>query len=411
MPEQPQRRRSVVMLTADREIDRRILFEADSLQAAGWTVTIVAMPLDSGQSDGDPRIVRLSASGTPAARENLMLQTYRWVRRSVPMNGVAMRALKRWAWRYLLDQEVFFVRLFTDTASRFSPDVFVAHDLPMLAVARQQAERCSAKLVYDSHELYSEQEFSEREKLRWAQIESRHIGMCDAVITVNESIAAELEKRYGVRDVAVIYNADRASASLERSKLFHELFSLPPSTRVLLLQGGLSAGRNLESLIEAMAHVRDESIALVILGDGTLAKKLAASAQRLGLGSRIYFHPAVPQKELPRYAMAADAGVIPYQAICLNNYFCTPNKLFEFIAAGLPILASDLPELRKMVKGRDIGLVGDMSRPEGMARLIEELFRDEGRLAAWTRHACAARKEVCWEVEGRKLVAIYDGLQ
>lgn len=409
MPESKHAAKSVVMLTADRQIDRRILLEADSLEAAGWVVTIVAMPLDSARDDGDRRIVRLSA-GSAATRETLVLQAYRWIRGAIPMNGFAMRTLKRLTWRYMVDQEAFFVRLFADTAARYSPDVFVAHDLPMLAVARLQAERCGAKLVYDSHELYCEQEFSERERKRWAQIEAKHIRACNAVITVNASIAAELEKRYGIGRVGVIHNADRASAPPEPTKLFHRRFKLPESTRILLLQGGLSAGRNLESLVAAMAHVSDDSIAMIILGDGALSKPLAAKVKELELGSRVFFHHAVAQEELPRYTAAADAGVIPYQATCLNNYLCTPNKLFEFIAAGLPILASDLPEITKMVKGRDIGVVGDMSTPEAIGRLIEDFFGDTTRLSTWKRNVSFVRNDVCWEVEGQKLVAIYDAL-
>lgn len=400
----------MVMLTADREIDRRILLQADSLESAGWEVVILAMPLDDHTIDTDARVVRLAGESAPAARENLVLEAYRWVRRCVPMNGLVMRTLKRWAWRYLVDQEAFFVRLFGEAASRYSPDVFVAHDLPMLAVARQQAERCGARLVYDSHELYCEQDFSEREKVRWAQIEARHIGACDAVITVNASIAAELEKRYGIRNVGVILNADRAAEPPARSRAFHELYALPASARVLLLQGGLSAGRNLEALVEAMRHVRDRSVVLVILGNGALAKTLAGIVEASGLRGRVFFHPAVPQKDLLQLTAAADAGVIPYQATCLNNYYCTPNKLFEFIAAGLPILASDLPEIRKMVEGRGIGMVGDMSTPEAFAGLIDSFFGDPARFSTWAEKVLLARHAVCWEVEARTLLSIYEAL-
>ncbi|MDR1995921.1 glycosyltransferase family 4 protein [Azonexus sp.] len=398
------------MLTTDRQIDRRILLEADSLEAAGWTVTILATQVDSARGDEDSRVVRPPSGSSVATRENPVFRGYRWVRRVIPMDGFVMSVLKRFAWRYLIDQEAFFTRLLADAAERYSPDVFVAHDLPMLPLAWQQAARCGAKLVYDSHELYCEQEFSKHEKKCWAQIESRYIGRCDAVITVNVSIAAELEKRYGIRDVGVIYNADRASSPPAYTKLFHTIFALPESTRVLLLQGGLSAGRNLESLIEGMAHVRDDSIVLVVLGDGPMSKILASRVQSLGLSRRVFFHAAVPQEDLSRYTVAADAGVIPYLATCLNNYFCTPNKLFEFIAAGLPILASDLPEIAKMVKGRSIGLVGDMSGAVSIGRLVEEFFFDEVCLAEWRRNASLAREEVCWEVEGGKLVAIYDAV-
>ena len=402
--------RSMVMLTPDRQIDRRILLQADSLEAAGWEVTIIAMPLDTGEDD-DPRVVRIGSGVPTAKRENLILDAYRWVRHHLPMNGYGMRLMKRLAWRYLVDQESFYTKLFFSTASRYSPRVFVANDLPMLPVASQLATACGARLVYDSHELYSEQEFSGREKLRWAEIEAKYIGACDAVITVNQSIATELERRYNIGGVRVIYNAERSSDARPRTRVFHEMFGLAADKKVLLLQGGLSAGRNLEVLVDAMRHVQTTSVVLVILGDGLLLKKLQARAVSKELSGRVFFHSAVPQKDLLTLTAAADAGVIPYQATCLNNYFCTPNKLFEFISAGIPILASDLPEIRNMVVGQQIGLVGNMSTPEKLAGLIDAFFLDAQRLIMWGENLSVTRKLVCWEEEEKKLVKIYEALR
>ncbi len=399
----------VLMLTPDRQIDRRILLQADSLEAVGWQVTIIAMPLDI-MADDDRRVVRIG-SASHAKRENLVLDAYRWVRGHLPMNGRLMRWMKRLAWRYLVDQESFYTKLFYSTASRYSPRVFVANDLPMLPVAKKAAAACGATLVYDSHELYSEQEFSEREKRRWAEIEAKYIGACDAVITVNQSIAAELERRYGVNDVKVIYNAERSLDVPVKTRRFHEAFGLAADKKVLLLQGGLSAGRNLEVLVDAMRHVQSASVVLVILGDGLLLNRLQGKAKSEELCERVYFHPAVPQKDLLAFTAAADAGIIPYQATCLNNYFCTPNKLFEFIAAGIPILASDLPEIRNMVLGQQMGLVGDMSTPEKLAGLIDEFFEDEQRLVAWQKNVSISRERICWEEEEKKLVGIYEALR
>jgi glycosyltransferase involved in cell wall biosynthesis len=401
---------TVVMLTPDRQIDRRILLQADSLEAAGWEVTIIAMPLDT-KTDDDRRVVRIGSDTSKAKREHLVVDAYRWVRGHLSMDGCLMPFMKRLAWRYLVDQESFYTKLFYSTASCYSPKVFVANDLPMLPVAAQVATACGARLVYDSHELYSEQEFSEREKRRWAEIEAKYIGACDVVITVNQSIAAELKRRYGIDDVSVIYSAERATAPPLRRRLFHDVFGLGADKKVLLLQGGLSASRNLETLVDAMGHVQNTSVVLVILGEGLLLKKLQAKAKLNELSGLVYFHPAVPQKDLQAFTAAADAGVIPYQATCLNNFFCTPNKLFEFIAAGIPILASDLPEIRCMIQGQQIGLVGDMSTAESLAGLIDEFFRDEQRLATWQNNLSITRKRVCWEEEEKKLVEIYAALQ
>jgi glycosyltransferase involved in cell wall biosynthesis len=402
--------RLVVMLTADRQIDRRITLEADSLESAGWKLLIVGMPLDSGQ-DSDPRVVRVGIDAGVPRREHVALVVYRWLRGCLPMNGTVMRQLKRMAWRYFVDQESFYTRLFLATALRYKPHVFVAHDLPMLPVAVQAAHACGARVVYDSHELYSEQEFSEQERRKWAQIEERYIGACDVVITVNPSIAAELKRRYALRDVQVIYNAERTSQARTESRRLHEVFGLSADKKIVLLQGGLSAGRNLEVLVDAMRYVQNPSVVLVVLGDGHLSHRLQKLAQHEELQGRVYFHAAVPQNALLELTAAADAGVIPYQATCLNNYYCTPNKLFEFIAAGLPILATDLPEIRRIVHERELGLVGDTSTPKKLAALLDEFFSDEQRFTTWKARVSVVRQLICWEQEEKKLVEIYEALR
>lgn len=402
---------TVVMLTPDRQIDRRILLSADSLEAAGWDVTIIAMPLDGQSADDDRRVVRIGADYGPAKRENRVLDAYRWLRGHIPMNGRLMRWMKRLAWRYVVNQESFYSKLFCSTASHYSPSVFVANDLPMLPVAIQLAAACGARLVYDSHELYSEQEFSVREKRRWAEIEAKYIGACDEVITVNQSIATELEHRYGVSDVRVIYNAERTRNTPAVSRRFHKAFGLPDDKRIVLLQGGLSAGRNLEVLVDAMRYVKNPSVVLIVLGDGLLLRSLQKMAQQEGLAGRVHFHAAVPQNELLALTAAADVGVIPYQATCLNNYYCTPNKLFEFIAAGLPILATDLPEIRRLVEGQQIGQVGDTGSPLKLAALIDDFFSDEQRFTTWKAQVSVVRQVICWEQEEKKLVKIYEALR
>lgn len=400
---------SVVMLTPDRQIDRRILLSSDSLEAAGWKVTIIAMPLDTPGID-DRRVLRIGSNARTTSRENIVLQAYRLARRHLPMNGRLIRSMKQLAWRYFVDQEFYYLKLFYNTASQYTPSVFVANDLPMLPLAKQLAQQCGARLVYDSHELYCEQEFSKREKYRWSEIEAKYIGACDTVITVNQSIANELEQRYGIRDVKVIHNAERTLKSPAISQCLHEAFNLSANKKIVLMQGGLSAGRNLETLVNAMRYVQNPNVVLVVLGEGILLHSLEKLAKQRGIAGRVYFHSAVPQSDLLEFAAAADVGVIPYQAICLNNHYCTPNKLYEFIAAGLPILATDLPEIRKVVKEREIGLVGDTSSSKKIGSLIDNFFSDEQQFANWKANVLIVRQLICWEQEEKKLIHIYEEL-
>ncbi|WP_167784719.1 glycosyltransferase [Ramlibacter rhizophilus] len=401
------------MLTQDRQIDRRILLEADSLEAMGWTVRIIAMPLDQpGAGTEDPRVIRIGQGpGGPALprKEGVVLAIYRAARARLPMNSGPMRLLKRLAWRYVVRQDSFFLRLFEPTVLAHPADVYVAHDLPMLPVGVRAKQRHAARLVYDSHELYAEQEFSAREQHAWKRVEASNIGEADAVITVNPSIARELEQRYRLSRVHVLYNAEKAREAAVGDKRFHQVFGLPAQARVLLFQGGLSAGRHIEALVRAMRRVRSSHVHLVVLGDGGIKPQLERIVAT-GLSARVHLHDAVPQSELLAWSAAADAGIIPYQATCLNNYYCTPNKLFEFIAAGIPVLASDLPEIRAIVEGHGIGRVADMADEERIAVAIDAFFSDPGALRQWQLAATRAREVVNWDVEGRKLVEIFKAL-
>lgn len=400
----------VLMLCNDRQVDRRILLQADSLEEAGWQVTILAMPVDD-VVEVDPRVRRIGASAKKLGRrEGLVLAVYRIVRKYLPMNGSLMRQLKSFAWRFLVDHERFYLNLFLADARRFDSDVVVAHDLPMLAVGHTLAEEFGARLVYDSHELYCEQEFSRGQQVSWAKVERRHIYACDCVITVNPSIAQELKARYGLAEVKVIYNAERAFPLGVRSWYLHDRFGIPRDHQVLLFQGGLSAGRNLTELVDAMALLAVPSVHLVILGDGQLSKILKDVITHRSLTTRVHLHPAVAQADLLSITQSADAGIIPYQAICLNNFYCTPNKLFEFVAAGLPILASDLPELRRLVVGNDIGQVFDLSASEKIANSIDDFFSDSQRVDGWRKNLKVVREQLSWQCEGERLKGIYKAL-
>jgi len=395
------------MLCTDRQIDRRILLQADSLEEDGWQVTILAMPLDRAHGDEDPRVVRI---GIQARRENRILSAYKWLRGHLPMNGRLMRWLKALVWRFCIDHERFYLNLFLTDARHHPADVVVAHDLPMLVVGKTLAQEFQARLVYDSHELYSEQEFSKSESASWSSVEQRHIHACDQVITVNPSIANELQRRYGLDRVEVIYNAERIRPLSARPWHLHERFGIARDQPIMLFQGGLVANRHLSELVEAMVMLRHLPVHLVLLGDGQLTGYLHRLIRRKQLDGRVHLHPAVAQADLLDVTASADAGIIPYQRTCLNNYYCTPNKLFEFIAAGVPILASDLPELRRLVHEQRIGRVANLATPARIADAIEGFLKDD-HLQYWRKHLASVRDELSWQRESIRFKQIYRGLK
>jgi glycosyltransferase involved in cell wall biosynthesis len=401
----------ILMLTTDQAIDRRILLEADALAADGWEVTILAMP---GSGPADPRVVRVAANGWSggARTQWATLGVYRFLRKFVAMNGPWMNRLKSAIWRHLISPDEFARKLMLPDALRRNADVVMAHDLPILPTAAATASHHGAKLVYDSHELYCEQGFEPRLQRMWSELERRTIGACDAVITVNPSIARELENRYRLTRVEVVQNAERADGPAPpKGRLFHAAFGLDAAAMVVLFQGGILAGRNLEALVDAMALVRTPALHLVFLGDGALAKELSHRAEAAGVRGRVHFHPAVTQGDLLRHTASADLGIIPYQATCLNNLYCTPNKLFEFIAAAVPVLATDLPELRRLIADNHIGLLMDTSSPQAIAQAIDAVATDRAQLQQLRLDVIEARQRLNWAQESKILVDIFRRLK
>lgn len=397
---------SIVMLTTDSQIDRRILHEADSLESDGWKVTIIAMPANGDSHGDDKRVVRLPTY-EKLQKDVFLFHIYRWVSQRIPIHTHVKQWIRKVAWYISSDRETFYINLFKDTLEKYSPAVFLAHDLPMLPVACYAALRCGAKVAYDSHELYTELEFSTHEKSQWRLIEDKYIRQCNLVITVNPFIADELKSRYNLpSEVQVIYNAVVSDLSIKRQRLFHKLYDLKAEDKVLLLQGGLSANRNLEVLVKSMALVKNPTLNLVVLGDGPLKKRLKSIAKSLNLTSRVHFHDAVPQSALLQYTASADVGIIPYQAICLNNYYCTPNKLFEFISVGIPILASNLPAIESIITSHKIGEVCDMSSASKLATAIDHFFSNTIEIDMYNENAAKAKIKLKWEAE--KIIQLFE---
>lgn len=401
-------RPSVVMLTTDRQIDRRSLQQADSLTDNGWQVTILAMPPDEQGHDDDSRIVRIKIEKQSLGFSGFsLLFFYKKIRRYLPINSRFMNFLRRLAWRYFANPEKLYRGLFAPQLKQYEPTVVMAIDLPALPAAAMHARQIGAKLVYDSHELYCEQEFSPHEKKQWRLIEEKFIHECSSVITINPSIASELKTRYDLDTVYVIYNSVNPYSQPLIRQLFHKIFKLPSDKKILLFQGGLSQGRHLDTLVRSMKFIKNELLVLVILGDGPFKNTLERLVQVHKIKNRVYFHPAVPQMALLAYTQSADAGIIPYQAICLNNYYCTPNKLFEFIAAGIPILGSNLPEINNIVLKNQLGLTGDMLDVNLLAQLIDEFFSNQERLELWKKNTLKAQSLFSWDNEEKKLVQIF----
>jgi glycosyltransferase involved in cell wall biosynthesis len=294
---------------------------------------------------------------------------------------------------------------------RYQPDVIHTHDLPYLKAAMYAKRRIHVPLVYDAHELYPEiATLSPQQRRTLTRIERRLVPLCDHVITVNPFIASEMAKRYHIPLPTVILNATDRPQGFDPTQhwnRFRECLAIPSSHSILLYQGWISLTRGLQNLIRAMRCV-DVGIHLVVMGYGEAIDELKWIRDNLGLADRVHFKNAVPQTELLFWTASAEAGIIPYQPIDLNNYYCSPNKLFEFIQAGVPIIGNDLPFLSKVIGGEGFGIVSKLETIEDYAKAIQLMFDPQlGGPARFVERLLTKAGSYTWQKEEKKLLTLY----
>jgi glycosyltransferase involved in cell wall biosynthesis len=248
------------------------------------------------------------------------------------------------------------------------------------------------RLIYDSHELYCEMIPVGFRRCLSALFEKTFVNIADVLITVNPFIASELRRRYRIRKrIHVVFNCPERHVAQAYTRRSHKPV-------VVLYHGGVDVDRGLENLVKASGDFNDR-IRLVIRGNGKLKTRLRQLASG---ASNVRFEKSVPMNQIIQAATAADIGVIPYLATNLNQYYCSPNKLFEYIQAGLAVITSDLPFLKQIVMENKIGAVFDPEDPIDIARKINLVSREKN-LEMFKRNVQHVRQRYSWEEEEKKL--------
>lgn len=286
-------------------------------------------------------------------------------------------------------------------------DVYHCHDLNTLPLGYMAKRRHGGKLVYDAHELTTELAYISRpEKVGWGVLERFLIRRADEVITPGTYRAEYLAKRYRVAVPTVILNCPSTLVVQPHSRALREKLGLMDNTvPIILYQGGFIRGRGLHNLVLAAPHL-DKGV-LVLMGWGVLEPELKELVKKQGLENRVYFTEPVAPEQVVFHSLSASLGVVIYQHTSLNNYYATPNKLYEYINAGLPVVSSNFPALKEVVEGYEVGCTFDPEEPESIAAAINLVLGDEQRYDTMKRNALEAAKIFNWENESKKLLEIY----
>ena len=309
---------------------------------------------------------------------------------------------------------VYFIKA-TIIGVKLKADFYHCHDLLTIIPGFLSARITGGKVVYHSNELNLDTIGllgRKKERFVWKLVESFLIKRVDSVITLNESIADELVKRYHLKEYpTIIRNCPRQpNQTMENKNLLREKFKLPGTEKIAIYQGGLINGRGLARLIESVKYFPDNA-SLVVLGDGYLKNELIELAKNLNLlDKKIFFHDYVPADKLLDYTASADIGVITYQKTCLNYYYVLPNKIFEYFMAGLPIIASNFPELSKLVNQFENGELVNPENPKQIGEAVAKIISDKKGYQKMQAGSRRAAKIYNWENEGKKLLALYHKL-
>ena len=286
-------------------------------------------------------------------------------------------------------------------------DLLLANDLDTLLPNYLVSKIKRSGLVYDSHEYFTEvPELVNRKKVQkfWKTIEGNIFPKLKDVITVNDSIAELYEKEYGIRPV-VIRNVPLIRTGKIKPANRKNL-RIPESKKILILQGsGINIQRGAEEMVEAMQYV--DGAILLIVGGGDVIGHLKEIDREKSLEEKVIFKERQTYDKLMQFTALADLGLTLDKDTNLNYRYSLPNKLFDYIQAGIPVLASRLPELEKIITTYDIGDFIPDHNPKHIAQNITEILSNQSLMAKWKKNLNFAASQLNWEKEEKTLQSVY----
>lgn len=372
--------------------DGRVMRSATALVAGGYSVTIVDI-------------------------EHTSIATKREVIRGVNVKHVVTpRLLNSRVFKVIpLIKAMHKVLLCTLRLLQTPADIYHAHDTLALFSCYIAAKLHRKPFIFDAHELpFSESAsaFIERMSGFFKFVLARIIGSFAGIITVSAPIGREICASYGYSKVTLVRNIP-PYREVQRGDYLREHLHLGSEVRVALYQGGLMFNRGLDMLVRAAKFLAPD-VMIVMMGPqvGSTQANLESLIASEGVADRVKILPPVPYDVLLEWTASADIGLIVYAPdFSLNVKMCLPNKLFEYIMAGLPVLASPLDAVAEMIDAYDIGQVVSSLAPEDIGAAINTMIMDQAACERMRSNALnAAKRELSWEKESQQLLKLYNDI-
>lgn len=382
-------RRVCMHVLGEARTDGRVMREAKALAEAGFSVSIVDIESDCARP--------LTETIEGVHLKHIMMPAW-----FVPTR------FKPW---FLLKMMRMFIRS-AISVLQTPTDIYHAHEEMALPACYIAARLRKKPVIFDAHEL----PLSEQHITRWRRLCSlssrllkRMVPHCAGVITVSPPIAREIRDSFGASKVSLVRNVPAYQQVTKCDKLRQRL-GLSPETRIALYQGNLQPDRELDRLIYSASYLEPNTV-IVMMGKGPAEtqEQLKTLIEREGVADRVKLLPPVPYAELLEWTASADVGLIIYAPQHSKNIqLCLPNKLFEYLMAGLPVLVSSLDVVAEVIRTYDVGGVAPSLAPADIGRAINTILQDTSALSQMSQNAlAAAQNEFCWEKERRQLIDLY----
>lgn len=333
--------------------DSRILKELAALQVAGlYELHAIGMAEHGARSGVDV------LHGARVSSMRLFFRAVRWLPWPVRHVLIYLEML----WRVMM------------MGLSIRPRLIHCHDTPLLPVATLLAGLCRAKVIYDAHELESDKNGQTALISRATYLlEKACWGGVDGFVTVSGSILHWYESRFARRESELVLNSPVVSAAADQGPVvvprqFHQKYAISEGELVFVYLGLFVHGRGIEKLLQVFSNpgVRAH---IVFVGKGGLREMIEHCAQS---NPRVHVHDAVPHDQVVTLVQSADYGVSLVERVSLSDYYSLPNKLFEYAFAGVPVLASNFPDMRELVDRFDLGACtaeNDVSITQAVLRL------------------------------------------
>lgn len=391
----------VVLCNDDVRQDSRVMKEARSLARNGWHVVVIGLVLGDCSppqeiAEDGVRVLHVLVPRLLVCFKQIYSRLARFTRS--PLTPIR-KTITLLSWILLQPKGAFLLR-------RLNAQIYHAHDFTGL-IPLLLAGLWKRSFVYDAHELFFDQwppgfALSGLDRL-WHSIrplEKFAAQRAIATITVSEGIADRLAETLSIPRPLVVRNMVDRRLSKESGVVFEA-----GGRKIVVYCGNIAVGRHLPELVKALSYLPD-SVALVMMGRDSLSEQLLSLASQADTAERLFFIPPVSSTSVAATIAQAHVAAVLVATETQNYQFALPNKFFEAVAAGLPLVVSHSQEIARMVHEYDLGIVCDASDPQAIAAAIQEILDPDNQIR-YRENAAKAREILNWEYEEQKLLSLY----